>query len=248
MRGCSVANTPIGYYEWYPRDFYTSIVVRSMSFTARSIYRELLDIQWENGCLTDVERLLNVMGVTVEQWNEFAPFLDELFPNGVNNRLNLLREKAFQSQEKKAAAGRASAQKRLETNTCSTPVQQVFNQTETETTTETETKKSKFVKPTVEEITSYMEERNWLVPDGQKFFDSYESKGWKIGKAQMKDWKATVRTWEGYDWFKGKREPSSSVPTSLHGPGFGIHWGYDPDGNKEAYDEIGAKMIAEVAA
>jgi hypothetical protein len=138
-----MAGTPLGYYEWYPRDFYTSIIVRSMSFTARSIYRELLDIQWENGCLTDVQRLLNVMGITVEQWNEFAPFLDELFPNGVNNRLNSLREKAFQNQQNKSKAGQVSAQKRLESNSSSTPVQQTFNETETTTETTTETNKKK---------------------------------------------------------------------------------------------------------
>lgn len=29
----------------------------------------------------------------------------------------------------------------------------------------------------------------------EKFCDFYESKGWKVGKNQMKDWKAAVRTW-----------------------------------------------------
>lgn len=29
-----------------------------------------------------------------------------------------------------------------------------------------------------------------------KFFNFYESKGWKVGKSPMKDWKAAVRTWQ----------------------------------------------------
>jgi hypothetical protein len=56
-------------------------------------------------------------------------------------------------------------------------------------------KAAAFVKPTVEEIRAYCEERkNGL--DAQAFFDFYESKGWKVGAAKMKDWRACVRTWE----------------------------------------------------
>jgi hypothetical protein len=104
--------TPLGWYPWYPRDFYSSLTVRSMSFTARSIYRELLDLQWENGCLTDVKRLLSIMQITAEQYSEFAPFMDELFPQGVNPKLHLLREKALAEQEMKRIAGRKSAEAR----------------------------------------------------------------------------------------------------------------------------------------
>lgn len=53
-----------------------------------------------------------------------------------------------------------------------------------------------FQKPTLEEIRSYCIERNNDV-DPDRFFNFYESKGWKIGKDPMKDWKASVRTWEG---------------------------------------------------
>ena len=56
-------------------------------------------------------------------------------------------------------------------------------------------KENKFVKPTIEEIKKYCEERNNIV-DYQKFYDFYESKGWMVGKNKMKDWKASVRTWE----------------------------------------------------
>lgn len=57
----------------------------------------------------------------------------------------------------------------------------------------------RFVKPKVEDIEAYCKERNNSV-DAQQFFDYYESKGWKIGKSPMKDWKAAVRTWEKNDY------------------------------------------------
>ena len=56
-------------------------------------------------------------------------------------------------------------------------------------------KTTRFVKPTVEEIKAYCRERmNFVEP--QKFFDYYESNGWKVGKNPMKDWRAAIRTWE----------------------------------------------------
>ena len=55
--------------------------------------------------------------------------------------------------------------------------------------------RSKFVKPSVEEIAAYCSERDNGI-DPQQFFDFYESKGWKVGNQSMKDWRAAVRTWE----------------------------------------------------
>ncbi len=65
-------------------------------------------------------------------------------------------------------------------------------------------KSKRFVKPNVEDIIDYCNERNNYV-DAQKFYDYYSSNGWKVGKNPMKDWKAAVRTWE-----KNTEAPSKS--------------------------------------
>ena len=54
--------------------------------------------------------------------------------------------------------------------------------------------------PTVEEVAAYCLERKNKV-DAAYFVDHYTSNGWKVGKQNMKDWKAAVRTWEknGYN-------------------------------------------------
>lgn len=49
--------------------------------------------------------------------------------------------------------------------------------------------------PSVEEVREYCFERGNSV-DAETFVDFYASKGWKVGNAPMKDWKAAVRTWE----------------------------------------------------
>ncbi len=56
-------------------------------------------------------------------------------------------------------------------------------------------KKARFTPPTVEQVTEYCRERNNTV-DAERFVDFYASKGWLVGKAAMKDWKAAVRNWE----------------------------------------------------
>ena len=56
-------------------------------------------------------------------------------------------------------------------------------------------KEGKKNKPTLEECKQYCLERNNGV-DADKFFNYYESNGWRVGKNPMKDWKAAIRTWE----------------------------------------------------
>jgi hypothetical protein len=60
-------------------------------------------------------------------------------------------------------------------------------------------KKKAFKKPTVVEIFDYACEK--LSKDDalaftEKFHAHYEANGWKVGRNQMKDWKAAVRTWD----------------------------------------------------
>lgn len=63
----------------------------------------------------------------------------------------------------------------------------------------------RFRKPTREEVAEYCQERGNHV-DVDRFMDYYDSNGWKVGKNPMKDWKATIRTWEknGFDNPRGK--------------------------------------------
>lgn len=57
-----------------------------------------------------------------------------------------------------------------------------------------------FKKPTLDEVKAYCRERNNSV-DPEKFYNYYESNGWKVGKNPMKNWKSAVITWEksGYN-------------------------------------------------
>ena len=56
-------------------------------------------------------------------------------------------------------------------------------------------KTTRFIPPSVEEVSQYCKERGNNV-SAERFVDYYTANGWKVGINPMKDWKAAVRTWE----------------------------------------------------
>jgi hypothetical protein len=75
-------------------------------------------------------------------------------------------------------------------------------------------KKSKaFVKPTLEEVAVYCQERSNSV-SAQQFINHYESNGWMVGKNRMKDWKAAVRTWESNNFDNEPKNSTSGSPAA----------------------------------
>lgn len=58
-----------------------------------------------------------------------------------------------------------------------------------------EYKKTKFIKPTQEELKSYFIALSSSTYEAEKFNDFYESKHWMVGKNKMKDWRASARLW-----------------------------------------------------
>lgn len=64
---------------------------------------------------------------------------------------------------------------------------------------ETPKKRQSFKPPTLEQVTSYVNERQSEGKpriDPEAFCDWYQSNGWKVGNKPMRDWQAAVRTWE----------------------------------------------------
>lgn len=53
----------------------------------------------------------------------------------------------------------------------------------------------RFTPPTDAEVAAYVTEKGYHFNPAQ-FVPHYQSKGWKVGKEPMKDWRAACRTWE----------------------------------------------------
>ena len=96
----------------------------------------------------------------------------------------------------------------------------------------------RFVKPTVEEVQAYCKERNNNV-DAEKFISHYDSNGWKVGKTPMKDWKASVRTWEKND-YGYHNKPATEEPPK---PQFNVVKAEGYDGAPMVCPECGSRLI-----
>lgn len=58
-------------------------------------------------------------------------------------------------------------------------------------------RRQRFIPPTVEEVGDYIRGKGpeYQSIDPEEFVSFYQSKGWKVGKAPMKDWRAALTTW-----------------------------------------------------
>ena len=68
-------------------------------------------------------------------------------------------------------------------------------------------KATRFIKPTIDEIKTFLNEQEYETDTDRyanRFYNFYESKGWKVGKEKMKDWKAAIRGWLSRDNIKKK--------------------------------------------
>lgn len=74
--------------------------------------------------------------------------------------------------------------------------------------------RSRFVPPTVEEVQAYCDEKGFSF-DPASFVDNYASKGWKVGSASMRDWKAAARNWDRRDKASGKERKVDNVTEKI---------------------------------
>ena len=63
--------------------------------------------------------------------------------------------------------------------------------------------------PTLEEITEYVEEKQYTHCDPMEFFYHYDSKGWTVGKVKMTKWKSAVAGWHCRNKKQAEKAPRS---------------------------------------
>jgi hypothetical protein len=74
-------------------------------------------------------------------------------------------------------------------------------------------KKLRFQKPTLSESMEIFELAGSSRDEGEKFWNYYESNGWKAGRNKMKDWKAAARNWiKRSHEFTNNRKSTKSTP------------------------------------
>lgn len=156
-------------------------------------------------CLTSIKRLQELTGLTSRQ---IRTSLDKLQKSGeidkqTTNRYSVITIKKYDDYQD---IDKQMTNKRQTNDN----IKEYKEEKEYKESISKDIPKKVFLKPTLEEITDYCNERNNGV-DAERFYNFYESKGWMIGSNKMKNWKAAVRTWEQKDdkvpsWFNKKIE------------------------------------------
>jgi len=201
-----MSDTPLGYYKWYPRDFAMSSIVRRMSVTAKGVYRELLDLQWEDsGVPLTEDDAKAIIHATDEEWAQFSPYFLSCFPGGKNPILDEQREKSVNAIKKQSESGKlggklaGKGRPKGKSGVHKGNDRGTSNPTTTEPETyikEKTTKRTAFVRPTLEEVQTFMGSEGFDgITHAPEFFDYYQSNGWKAGKNPMVDWQAAARGW-----------------------------------------------------
>jgi hypothetical protein len=70
----------------------------------------------------------------------------------------------------------------------------------------------RFSPPSLNEIIEFFKEKKANTDDAEKFFNHFESNGWKVGgRTKMKDWQAAARNWiKRSEEFKNEKNKTSS--------------------------------------
>lgn len=112
----------------------------------------------------------------------------ELF--GETEKLNVQNEKQILQNEEPILQNEKSKLQNDEI-TITDNKQQIIN-----TDNKQQIKGKQFTPPSLEDVAEYCKERNNNI-DSMQFVDYYSARGWRFNNGgKMKDWRATVRTWE----------------------------------------------------
>lgn len=220
--------------QWYWADWLRDPALRSVTSGARGLWMDILCLMWEcvpkghlqtrTGQPFSVEMICRMTGNISEE--EVNRWLLELDNSGVSSRTAtgiLISRRMVRDEHKRALCreagkrgGNPTLKGRVKGVSKGAPKgQSKRNPTPSSSTSVEDGCPPNVIPPSFESVAEYCRERNRGV-DPQKFIDHYTSNGWMVGRNKMKDWRASVRTWEknelgtttlkGGDLFAGQRE------------------------------------------
>jgi uncharacterized protein YdaU (DUF1376 family) len=173
-------------------------------------YRRLLDAYYlDGGPLADAKQTLSRRVRTDEQTlsevlTEFFVLVDGYWHHARCDR-EIERYKAKSEKAKIAGSlGGKSKSSERKANAKQTPSKRLANQNQ-----EPEPRTSKSI-CTLDEAISFAVELGLPASDGEACFHKWEGNGWTNGGKKIKDWKATIRSWNAAGYLPSQKGPSTN--------------------------------------
>ena len=175
--------------NWESGNFKGHVIPRGSLVVGRKKLAKELGLS-EQSIRTALDHLKSTNEITIKTTNKFSI-------------VTIVNWEKYQDKDEEITNKTANEQPTI--NQQLTTIEQYNNITNKqikEKSTKKESPQRKIIPPQIEWVREYCKSRNNNV-DPDKFFDFYESKGWKVGKERMKDWEAAIRTWEKDNRSKG---------------------------------------------
>ncbi len=202
-------------FQFYPADHLSDMRVRMLSWESRGLYIDLLCYCWREGWIPSDSSAIAQLCQCYDT-DIIDPCLSLFSPDPqdpgklIHPRLDREREKQKAFREERKASGIRGAAKRwkgdssainqpMAENGSSIYNLQSSNIPPISPNGESKPPRKKFTRPTLEEITAYGRTLSPPFLKAKKFFNYYNSNGWKVGKNPMQDWQSAVGNWNEGD-------------------------------------------------
>lgn len=174
---------------FYTSDFLSGTLTMNNEEVGK--YIKLLCLQHQKGRLTEKDMLCICSTYVEDVYSKFIKDDNGLYYNERMEKESIRRKNYSLSRKKNVLA---RYEPTYEATYEATYVKHM--ETETETENRNVNINKRYRKPTLKQVENYCKERKNTI-DPETFFDYYESSGWvKANGQKVKDWKATIRTWE----------------------------------------------------
>jgi len=205
-------------FQFYPADWLRDTALRTCSVGARGLWIDMICFMHEGapyGHLKVGNKVIlpsNLAGMVGATLLETEGWLAELESGGVFERTEegcILSRRMIRDENLRnlrASGGKLGGNPALKVNLPPNLEGQSKVNRKPTPSSSSSSSSSKFSKPSVGELIEYGKTLNPPFTRALEFLDHYESNGWKVGKTGMKDWKASVRTWQ-------RKQPGASTAT-----------------------------------
>lgn len=185
---------------FYTDDFLSGTF--TMSNEHCGMYIRLLCLQHQKGKLTEKDMLSICKTYVIDVFEKFE-IIDGFY---LNKRMRIESEK----RSKFTASRRSNAlAKHMHKHMGNGNGNGNINENRIKKDKEVKEEKKKMTIPTLDEVKQHILETGSKV-DAVKFWNYYDSIGWKVGKNQMKNWKSAVATWNKNSNDEQKYSPSNT--------------------------------------
>lgn len=185
-------------FLWYPGDWLGG--TSTFSRFLKGAYIDLLMAQFNAGALS-LEEIKTVLG---SDFGQAWPAIQKKFKQTdtglfFNERLQLEKERRQEYVKSRGTnrSGTTNHMKNISNSYESSYEKHMENRNENVNEDQDEglQRKKGFVKPSKQHVQNYFTSIGINGLSYEKFYDHYESNGWKVGKNSMKSWEAAVRNW-----------------------------------------------------